>query len=819
MLKTKWDTLCIYSMLFEVELRTWDPSFTYPLGAVVGVIDPANSVEAGIHIYNRQYKISETYPEKVAALAKAHATKSARIVEKELANREDLRHLHMVTIDPPESLDLDDGLTLELLHDEENFKNRVGIHIADPTHVIDLKDPLDIEAYRRCATAYPIEGRSFPMLPRDLSHDSLSLHEGEDRLALSVFVDLDDAGNFDHRKEPKIMTSVVKSKRRLTYGGAQTILMQQPSGESVQTQDTIRRLGSLAALRRRGRLNEGVFVIQTYPNWTVESDESEAHRLVEEFMIIANHWVAIFLNKHFPKQQLVRRQLTPMASQVNAWMERFKGIVPSSFSLRHIAMKMNQLKKIMEERTQDQNKGFTSTTEFVLFKDIFQQLLSAPPHLARKLIWAEDRHPLIQRALVNWYKLQYRGEIVCTATVQSEKELFHFGLDLNLYTWFTSPLRRYVDMVVHRQVKAALRKKPSPFSRGDLIKISDRYNRRQTMLKKYENEIRNLHFAEFLSKRPRYLDLPVSSLDDSELTFSIPSMRGLKSVTNSLKLNLLHPCEKPTIISGEGNGVVRWERRIYSATAVGDKGRPSNTEFRWVAVDPHRFGVVLPASVWQQLQHMSTRAPDGQCQGVLRDVMTRYEMQASKRPRNEQLITSEMCGDLPISRHQCRFSLHLHPGVQVRLQMAARMQRGWLTAVPQLLAVDDKMSICVEHIDEPIFCFARPVAVHSKKKYISCGEYVDVWKPIIELEAVKNATCDDEGIVIKDVAVSFFKNDQEKLCGKFELSIARCKERHLKFVREKKDEGDQEEAVVDGGEDPDRYYVCIRVRISWEQSH
>ncbi len=196
------------------EITQWPEQRRNPEGRIIEIL--GNKGDSGIDILTiiKKHKLPEEFPPNVEAYAD---NIDEEIPEEEYARRKDLRDLRMVTIDGEDAKDLDDAVSIEIL---DNGNYRLGVHIADVSHYVKEKNPLDIEALKRATSVYLID-RVIPMLPKKLSNGVCSLNPKVDRLALTCFMEIDKNGkSVDH----EIVESIIKTNERMTYTDVTKIL-------------------------------------------------------------------------------------------------------------------------------------------------------------------------------------------------------------------------------------------------------------------------------------------------------------------------------------------------------------------------------------------------------------------------------------------------------------------------------------------------------------------------------------------------------------------------------------------------------------------
>ena len=391
--------------LVEVRIRRYPSSGQPVIGEVTSVYGPADEPRAELAAVLAKYSIRDRFPP--AALAQAEAAPAA-VAASELGAREDSRGRLILTMDPDDARDHDDAIEATELPDG-GFE--IGVHIADVSHYVEPGTPIDEEAARRGTSAYFPE-RAVPMLPEALSSGICSLFPEVDRLVRSVRLRIGPDGRL---REARFSRGVIRSAARLSYEDGARFLAAADSGP-IGT--AVRTMGRAAALLARARAERGAVDLDL-PEPVVAADaegnlldarygeRNDAHRLVEDFMLLANQAVAERL-RSTGTPALHRVHEAPDETRIDSFEDLLAGFgerlrVPSG-PLR-------------------------------------------PVHCARLLARIESRPeaPFLRRRLLR----------AMQKAVYAPRARGHFALALPDYTHFTSPIRRYPDLLAHRAIAAA----------------------------------------------------------------------------------------------------------------------------------------------------------------------------------------------------------------------------------------------------------------------------------------------------------------------------------------------------------------------------
>jgi len=380
----------------------WDNPNLNPEGDILEILGKAGSHDAEITSIAKEFNLPYKFPDNVINEAVAIPEE---IQDSDLANREDFRNKVVCTIDPYDAKDFDDALSIEEL---ENGNFSVGVHIADVSNYVKKKSALDKEAFTRGNSVYFV-GRVIPMLPEQLSNNICSLVPNKDRLTYSVVAELTARGKLvDYR----IVKTVINSKRRFTYEEAQSII---ETGKGDYA-DEVLKLNKLAQTLRKKRLREGSIDFSSVevkfelddegnPLEIIKKEIKDSNMLVEEFMLLANKIVA----KHIA---------VPEKGPVKPFVYRVHDL-PDSEKVYDFAKFVKSLGYAFDPNAKSRSNQF-------------QQLMQS-------VKGTEEETVISELAIRSMAKAIY-----------DVKNIGHYGLGFKHYTHFTSPIRRYSDLIVHR---------------------------------------------------------------------------------------------------------------------------------------------------------------------------------------------------------------------------------------------------------------------------------------------------------------------------------------------------------------------------------
>ena len=388
-----------------VKVTEWPQEFKNPIGEVIDILGPAGDNNAEMHAILAEFGLPYVYPKKVVAAAEKISTE---IPEEEIAKREDFRNVLTFTCDPADAKDFDDALSIRKA---ESGLWEVGVHIADVTHYVEEGSIIDKEALNRATSVYLVD-RTIPMLPEKLCNNLCSLRPDEDKLAYSVIFELDEDAFV---RKSRIVHTIIRSNRRFCYDEVQAIIENQ-KGEYA---DEILVLDKMAKKLRERRFKNGAVNFDRVevkfnidekgkPLSVYFKESKDANKLIEEFMLLANRTVAEKIGKvgkdKKAKTFVYRVHDLPdpeKLENLSQFISRFGYKLKTSGSRNDITKSLNNLLNDVHGKKEE------------------------------NLI-----ETISVRAMMKAY--------------YSTHNIGHYGLAFDYYTHFTSPIRRYPDMMVHR---------------------------------------------------------------------------------------------------------------------------------------------------------------------------------------------------------------------------------------------------------------------------------------------------------------------------------------------------------------------------------
>lgn len=438
-----------------VEILSYPSADQIARGVILKVLGRAGLYETEIQAVMHQFHLDQEFDQDCKAQAQ-NATK--RFKPEASAHREDKTDTWIITIDPPDAKDFDDAISLE---EAGNGQWILGIHIADVSHFVEPDSPLDLEAKGRGNSVY-LPARTIPMLPERLSNGVCSLQPDQDRFTKSIYITYDGEGRVAHRR---FANSVIRSKQRLTYLGADAILRGETAGCPPQTVQLLQGMDALARLIGERRAGQGMIHLDLRETDIVFNDSGEIvdalpaensfpHTIIEMFMVEANEAAATLLDR------------------LNIAFVRRVHPEPDAVSLKSLAALA---------------KSFGFSMPKLPDRHAVQNLLAAVKNTQHSL----GINLAVLRSLA---KAEY-----------GPQHVGHYALASNCYCHFTSPIRRYADLLVHRAIQDTLTDQVEQAKQKaqslDLVAIGKQISQTEQNAERAERELKKILILILLSKR------------------------------------------------------------------------------------------------------------------------------------------------------------------------------------------------------------------------------------------------------------------------------------------------------------------------------
>ena len=398
-------------------ITDWPAKVKNPFGEIIDVLGNPGENDVEMHAILAEFDLPYQFPEDVAQAAE-HI--SEKITEDDIKERRDFRDVLTFTIDPHDAKDFDDALSLRKL---KNGNYEVGVHIADVTHYVKTSTMIDDEAYDRATSVYLVD-RVVPMIPERLSNFICSLRPDEEKLCFSVVFEMNEKAEVLNEW---IGRTIIRSKKRFNYEQVQNMI----TGKEGELKSEIMTLHELAQIMRKNRFDKGSIAFDSLevkfnldkngkPLSVYFKEQKEANHLIEEFMLLANRTVTEFINRG--EKYVQQTKAKPGDKNLGK---------PKTFVYR-----------IHDKPDPEKFESFSRfITRFGYSVDLTSEsaMSKSLNQLLKQVEGKKEQDVIENLALRAMAKARY-----------STSNIGHYGLAFKYYSHFTSPIRRYPDMMVHR---------------------------------------------------------------------------------------------------------------------------------------------------------------------------------------------------------------------------------------------------------------------------------------------------------------------------------------------------------------------------------
>ncbi|XP_045158491.2 LOW QUALITY PROTEIN: helicase with zinc finger domain 2-like [Mercenaria mercenaria] len=776
------------SRIHLVAYIKWGLRDRYPLGAIIKTFPVGKSISSGVNLLNLQHRVPKFYRKEtvnqVASLLEHNIDEPTPLF---LQDRIDLTGMSVFTIDPVNSHDLDDALSFEKL--ETGYK--VGVHIADVSAYIEKDSPIDREAKQRGNTFYSDIQNPRYMLPEHLSTHLFSLIPEKVRLTISVFFYIDRNGRPLQMEgnNCEIVKSYIRSKRRLTYEEAQAMISGDQRDDDKIAKD-VKGLFKVAHMIRKNRLGNSMLAMDLDSEGNDITEESrEAHYLVEELMIMANKTVAKRLLRWTCNSCVPLRCHQPPSKEcLEDFVRKYGNYMNIPFRLQDKQIGSNRISF---------KECFGSVSPILIPSLVWEQIASTNENAA-KYIRTDDLHPIQLSVYRDWISIQKRASYRCSGSLSSKIDATHYSLATYPYIHFTSPIRRYNDLVVHRLVHASVfDKTSSPYTQEEIENICEHLNSVTKQVNAFQKDCKILSQLFDLKNNPRIVNCCVTDVTNTGAHICSGSL----NLDMELAFNLLDIRKKTDVYKDSFSKLSRvdatWKKRLYNFDAIakdhpgsvsklcrvnatGKKrlyksdakanDHPSTGEE--LKLNPYKGFVTITLDHWAKILQCIVEGRIGD----LRKLVKNHALMKNNHTGTHDDVSTE-CTNTSYLRQSIEFSMMFSQGQQIQLQMSSELEKGKIVPKPVLLNMTENVKLCLLHQENPVLHLCRYATRPTIDQYRSTKSYVERWLPIILMESATNTILNGNTFCINNLKVEFL--DERK--GSFSLSLKECGVRNIVF--------------------------------------
>lgn len=747
--------------LFVVRVLKWRKDSVYPLGIVVGLFPKIESLKDGLKVLDIEFQLRRALPSAVE-----REMQDFQDLQVSEPGRTDLKNLPTFTIDSEVSEDLDDAISVRDLG--ECYE--IGVHISDVASYVSKDSELDKYARQQCTAFYSPGREPTYMFPKELSVKFFSLIPDCDRRAISLILEVDKKTYCIKRRY--FAKSVICSKRRFSYGEVEDILRKDQHFDLLEVCLVI--ACHFAEVHRKYRKQEDW--CYKAPNEDVPLGRRRSHRMIEELMIMFNHTVAdrLLFDATTRNMTPLRCQEMPRCAEIEDFLDNNASLVPLSahFSCQADSRKPNS----HTTRSQMFGSAYSSSpSPEVAVSETFPILVSLLECLKTAAqdrdiyriidyITTDDIHPQLLPIAIAFRKLFQRAYFLRSNSTHASR-IGHCDLDLDSYTWASSPIRRYIDVLVQRLLHSVIDKTDVSYTSNDINLSCLEFSRKNYNQSEYDKKVHALHFASKLSIQNERKVAYIVEVTPSGTNFrvSFPLNRDSMPTKTDIMYRDLQLADQPQFNETNRSMILKWVRRIYSFSNpdihAEVKQQNPNTVMAYVSTEDWKSLVAaIKVENWELMFSLIEKLAS-----------TTYVRRFPRRLTQGQNSGADQSD--PIQGHYVELSLELKQGDVVQVQLGTSTFRGLLTPAVQLFVVHPKFEICLEHVKDPIKCFSKYAFHSSRISYNTYMDYQAIWAPMCEMESVTSAVAENESIVLEDVPLKWETCQPEKLQGFFLLPL------------------------------------------------
>ena len=746
--------------LFLVQLMKWGASYRYPLGFVVHYFTQGGDPQMSIPVLLAEHGVHKTHSKKIQNETKKDFSPRWKIPLSERVKRTTFSEVF--SIDSATCVEVDDALSVCWEYDGTY---KVGVHIADVSFFVAKDSNLDRAAFSHGSSVYGSTEVSYhnPMLPSYVGTELCSLVPNADKLAVSVIFHLNEDGL--EVEAPEIHRSIVKSCCKLTYGQCQDVLdgkRLDDVTESVQKGVVI--LGQLSFKMWARRVRQGYV---SFDADVLTSGVLSSSKVVEEFMLQTNRAVAERLLQSPRAKKLVplRRQLPPKTHLLreihNSCVDQ--GVDPRDiFTLQCLATPSSSERDRGNDCVNIDLNTWEKISAALDEKDLGKVTVAILHH---------DNKSGVGKMLSQFASIQERSDYVVSSTLSTDLQS-HFALNLSAYTHFTSPIRRYVDIVVHRLLLAVLENVEMPYTEQQVRDICEHSQTMSTRIDAFEKQFAAVSRADALRKDSRWRLAKVDSLSPEYLLLGGDEVDYIGSFYRSVRIHDCKPSSREWLeeeeelvlswnvleinitgqaIRTESNG----EDDLCGVRASSNELAPSSGVTRQFLKIPQEFWIAFLQGLRDEdLQQMNRQRHMIDTNAVVSFDKTHLSSFVySNDSPEESIAMSSLALHQDLSAH----TKFYRRGDAIPVSLGAEVNRGLLR--PSILAVkfSDSIVCCMRHRRHPTVSFGVPSLTATKATYADVQEYQKVMLPLLGCEAATASVNSDSTIqvILQNVSVQW----------------------------------------------------------------
>ncbi|XP_051270850.1 helicase with zinc finger domain 2 [Dicentrarchus labrax] len=736
--------------VFVVQVICWKRGYAFPLGKVIDILPVGKSLNDALWILNEEFKILPT---------PYTSDEGFSWVDEDRTYRQDIREVTTFTVDPKGAKDLDDAISVRDIGDQYEL----GVHIADVASFVSPASKLDEDAKKR-GTTYYCGGEKptavYHMFPQSLSTGHFSLLSGQDRRVVSLMFRVNKKTN-EIIGKPEFQLSLINSDEQLSYEEAEETISKNYG--MIQKFDTVNDCVTVAYCfaKAQRKIRLGHDWVYSQPDDQRLPGERKAHLMIEELSVLFNaHASETLIGSE------KTRSYTPLRCQANPDPEKIEELrktkcaelIPLSFHVRH---------KVDHVEQEPNHENFRILTK--VWKEIQSAAKKGDIDKMVDLIAADDIHPLLQ-SVVQQFRRCFSKSYVIRSNSSPKAGVGHYSLSVRSYTQASSPIRRYMDIVVQRLLHSIICDRNVQYTRTEISTLCSQFDLCIKNAKEYEQKAEQISYAVSMKKQSASKLAFVVSTEPNKDSFAVsfPFNKNIFAERLAIMYKDLQLWDQPLYDEEKHCITLTWKRRIYAVDTM-----QIYQELNMPDCDPC---VELPLTIWKATVEAIDEENWDHAQRLIMEVEKQYILPQSSDeiPYSKTNTCTSEEQEVPKIQmgHEVDMSLQLQTGDILQVQMTSELKRGYHMPAVQLVRIKPKFEICVDHVHSPITCFSSSADFPSRIHYSDIEEYKEIWEPLCDMESAATAVDESEGIVIENLVVNFSQVQEGMLTGSFFLPLA-----------------------------------------------
>ncbi|XP_076606270.1 3'-5' exoribonuclease HELZ2-like [Chaetodon auriga] len=740
--------------VFVVQVISWKKHCRYPLGRVIDILPVGRSLADGLRILNEEFKVEPTTctSEEVFSWA-----------DEDGANRQNICNVITFTVDPEGAKDLDDAISVREIGDQYEL----GVHIADVASFVSPGGELDENAKQRGTTYYCGGENPVHMFPQDLSTGHFSLLLGQECRVVSLMFKVNKQTH-EIIGKPKFQLSLIKSNAQLSYEKAENMISKRyGEGHKFDTvEDCVTVAYCFAKAQRKIRLVDWAY---SQPDNQRLPGKRKANLMIEELSVLFNTLASETLigSEKTRYYTPLRCQAKPDPEKVEELRKsKCAGLIPLSFHVRH---------KVDHDEQAPNGENFCILTE--VWKDIQSAATASDIDKMVDLIAADDIHPMLQ-PLIDQFRRCSSKAYVIRSNSSPKAGVGHYSLNVRSYTQASSPIRRYMDLILQRLLHSFICNRDVQYTRTEISTLCTQFEHSMKNAKDYEQKAEQFSYAVSTKRQSSSKLAFVVCADPNRDCFvvSFPFNKNVFAETLSIMYKDLQLWDQPLYNEANHCITLTWKKRIYAVDNM--------QIYQELNIPDSGPCVELPLTIWKATVEAIDEENWDHAKFLLMDVNTKQVEKQNILPQSSEMphpktntcTSKEQEGPKVEVGHEVDMNLQLQTGDTLQVQMTSEVKRGYLMPAIQLVRIKPKFEICVDHIQSPITCFSRSADDPSRIHYRDMEEYIRIWKPLCEMESAATAVDESDSIIIENLVVNFNQEQEGTLTGSFVLPQAQLNE-------------------------------------------